>query len=534
MVYPNGRTINYDYGNDLTNTNAALDNAIGRLDAIVDGPNPGDAGQVLEQYSYLGLSTIVARNHPQTNISLTFVNSSGPGGDQYPGLDQFGRIVNQNWINSSTGAFIQDIFYSYDANSNSTGAYNRMNNTFSQYFAYDPLNRLSSYNQPGSPTQSWTLDSQGNWSSFTSNGSTQTQTANAQNQITSISGTAGTPAYDANGNMTTDQSGNTYIYNAWNQLVTAKNSAGTVIAQYSYDARGYRVTESYPLGGNGVAAGTVNYIYYDSQWQAIETRTNGTASSSVTSQMVWSAAYVNAAILQDTYSGSVIQPSSRVYFLQDANWSTTAIVGLVSGNWQVVQRYVYSPYGTITVLNADWSTPPAGTQPIVDNLYQGMALDPMTGLYYARNRNYSPSLGRWINQDPAGYINGANTYQFVESNPVNAVDPNGEVWQWLQNLWSLLTDAGKAAGKAAHYVPPSPVGEGLDACTALADSGNVIIFDQWQNRYSFVQKYGGNPDTDPLAAGLYNIYNGNPLTPQQQQAVTSWYNTGIPPPVGQP
>ena len=39
-----------------------------------------------------------------------------------------------------------------------------------------------------------------------------------------------------------------------------------------------------------------------------------------------------------------------------------------------------------------------------------------------RNRNYDPSLGRWINQDPAGYINGANTYQCVESNPVNAVD----------------------------------------------------------------------------------------------------------------
>lgn len=86
---------------------------------------------------------------------------------------------------------------------------------------------------------------------------------------------------------------------------------------------------------------------------------------------------------------------------------------------------------------------------------------------------------------------------------------------------------------AAHYVPPSPVGEGLDACTAMADSGNIIIYDQWRNRYTLVQEYGGNPDTDPLAAGLYNIYNGNPLTPQQQQAVTSWYN-GHPPPIGQP
>ena len=87
MVYPNGRTIDYNYSG--TNLNSALDNAIGRLDSISDSTNSGDAGTVLEQYSYLGLSTIVARNHPQTNINLTFVNSSGPGGPEYPGLDQF-------------------------------------------------------------------------------------------------------------------------------------------------------------------------------------------------------------------------------------------------------------------------------------------------------------------------------------------------------------------------------------------------------------------------------------------------------------
>ncbi len=67
----------------------------------------------------------------------------------------------------------------------------------------------------------------------------------------------------------------------------------------------------------------------------------------------------------------------------------------------------------------------ASTVPMVNNLYQGMALDPATGLYYERARWYSPSLGTWISQDPAGYINGANTYQFVESNPAGAVDPWG-------------------------------------------------------------------------------------------------------------
>ena len=58
--------------------------------------------------------------------------------------------------------------------------------------------------------------------------------------------------------------------------------------------------------------------------------------------------------------------------------------------------------------------------------YQGMTLDAVTGLYYARNRNYSPSLGVWISQDPLQYVNGANTYQFVESGPVGNVDPWGE------------------------------------------------------------------------------------------------------------
>ncbi len=434
MVYPNGRTINYNYGDTggvlMNNNNAMLDQAIGRLDGIVDGANSGDAGTVLEQYSYLGLSTIVARNHPQTGINLTLVGTSGSigsGGDQYVGLDRFGRVVNQNWVNTSTGQSTDNFTYSYDANSNVTAKNNLLNTAYSETYAYDQLNRLTAVTRGGASYQSWGLDAQGNWSSFTSNGSTQTRTANGQNQITSISGTAATPTYDANGDMTTDQNGDTLVYDAWNRLVEVKNASGQVVAQYTYDARGYRVTESYPIGGNGVAPATTNYIYYDSSWQAIEVRTNGTAASNVASQTVWSAAYINAPVLQDPYVAGVLVPDSRLYFQQDANWNTTAVVGYdaTTGTWGVLQRYVYSPYGNLLILNADFSTPPAGTMAMVNNLYQGMSLDPITGLYYERARWYSPSLGMWISQDPLQYINGANTYQFVGSDPVEAVDPGG-------------------------------------------------------------------------------------------------------------
>jgi RHS repeat-associated protein len=84
------------------------------------------------------------------------------------------------------------------------------------------------------------------------------------------------------------------------------------------------------------------------------------------------------------------------------------------------------PTGDTAILNADFRTPSAGTQPISDYLYQGMTLDAVTGLYYERFRNYSPSLGTWISQDPLQYVNGANTYQFVESSPVGKVDAAGE------------------------------------------------------------------------------------------------------------
>ena len=293
--------------------------------------------------------------------------------------------------------------------------------------ANERLDRLTAVTRGGAAYQSWNLDSQGNWSSSTTGGVTQTRTANAQNQITSITGTTGTPAYDSNGNMTTDQNGNKLVYDAWNRLISVSNSAGAVIAQYSYDARGHAISVTYPQGANGLPAGTTNYIYYDSQWQVLEVRTGGTAASNVTEQMVWSAAYVNAAVLQDSYYNGVLQANQRLYFLQDANWNTTAVVGFNStaGTWGVTQRYVYSSYGSLTVLNADWSATPTGTASLVNNLYQGMALDPVTGLYNERARWYSPSLGTWISQDPLSYVNGANTYQFVMGNPITLVDPSG-------------------------------------------------------------------------------------------------------------
>jgi uncharacterized protein RhaS with RHS repeats len=39
--------------------------------------------------------------------------------------------------------------------------------------------------------------------------------------------------------------------------------------------------------------------------------------------------------------------------------------------------------------------------------------------------SYSSTLGRWIQQDPAGYVDGVNAYQYVRGSPTTLVDPSG-------------------------------------------------------------------------------------------------------------
>lgn len=47
--------------------------------------------------------------------------------------------------------------------------------------------------------------------------------------------------------------------------------------------------------------------------------------------------------------------------------------------------------------------------------------------------SYHPTLGRWLERDPSGYVDGADLYQYVRSNPIGLTDPMGlaseaELW----------------------------------------------------------------------------------------------------------
>ena len=246
MTYPNGRVLNYNY-------NTGIDNSISRLSSI------SDSSATLEAYTYLGLGTVVKRAHPQPGVDLTYIKqtgeSNGDAGDQYTGLDRFGRVVDQRWIVASTGVATDRFQYGYDQNSNVMFRNNLVNTSFGELYhasgagnGYDGLNQLTAFSrgvlsQSGtmldtisspSHSQSYAMDAQGNFTNVTTDGSSQNRTQNQQNQITSITGVT-TPGYDANGNTTSDQNGKTLVFDAWNRLVAYKNG-GTTLVSYSYDA----------------------------------------------------------------------------------------------------------------------------------------------------------------------------------------------------------------------------------------------------------------------------------------------------------
>ena len=85
--------------------------------------------------------------------------------------------------------------------------------------------------------QSWSLDAIGNWTADTggANGS-ETRSSNADNEIVSSNGTTNeSPTYDHNGNMTYDGVNNTYVYDAWNRIVSMKQGA-TALENRTYYA----------------------------------------------------------------------------------------------------------------------------------------------------------------------------------------------------------------------------------------------------------------------------------------------------------
>ena len=146
------RTLTYFYDNGLDATISRLSSIGQEGDQMTLPPTPPT---YFEVYDYLGLATVVGRRHPEADVDLVYYSdpttgTTGDAGDQYIGLDRFGRIADQRWVDSSSSGVDLDRYqYGHDRNGNRLYEENLLDSSKSELYhdggGYDKLDRLTSF-----------------------------------------------------------------------------------------------------------------------------------------------------------------------------------------------------------------------------------------------------------------------------------------------------------------------------------------------------------------------------------------------------
>jgi RHS repeat-associated protein len=76
-------------------------------------------------------------------------------------------------------------------------------------------------------------------------------------------------------------------------------------------------------------------------------------------------------------------------------------------------------------------------------LYRGYWYDKHLGIYHVRHRAYDPAIQRWLQPDPAMFIDGMNVYAYCGNEPFAMYDPMG---LWGENWGTSVANGGGGAG----------------------------------------------------------------------------------------
>jgi RHS repeat-associated protein len=282
------------------------------------------------------------------------------------------------------------------------------NLVLTQTYSYDPLNRLQTASEDGSPswTQTYDIDRCGNravrsgsyiptanigLTPLSANSTDFSAFNQATNRLSNTIQAQSSVQYDAAGNLTRDAAGRTMAYDAENRLVNFNSGAG----QYSYDGEGRRVKK---LDG----AGTTVFVY-NVTGQLIAEYTSGTPSGGGTS------------------------------YLTSDHLGSTRVVTKSDGT--VKARYDYLPFGEEVESNIGGrnSVSGYGGADSTKQKFTQKERDNESGLDYFGARYYSSPQGRFTSVDNPRYAKATdpqtwNLYAYVRNGPLNKIDPDGRNW----------------------------------------------------------------------------------------------------------
>jgi RHS repeat-associated protein len=298
---------------------------------------------------------------------------------------------NENgWLSSITADHgIMSLEMTYDPVGNMTERKDILNADHTETYGYDVINQLISFRRGTTVDKSYQFDLLGNRIKILENGIATTYASNNVNAYTSITDSqVFTPEYDENGNLLRDAN-NKYAYDFNNHLIYSG------VTEYKYDALGRRVSKG-------------NTCYYYMGDRLVEEIINSEPISHLYGNDI------DEALL-------IINGANTFFYHVDHIGS---VVSVTDSDGKLAEKVEYDAYGMPSFIDASGNELESS---VIGNniLFTGREFDSETGLYYYRARSMSPSLGRFMQKDPLGYINGPNDYEYVSNVPTKFSDPYG-------------------------------------------------------------------------------------------------------------
>ena len=197
-----------------------------------------------------------------------------------------------------------------------------------------------------------------------------------------------------------------YGYDNRNRLVSAQDTTTSGVqmqATYVYDALGQRIEKDVWTRSAG---GTTTRFAYD----------GGEIWADLSSTNTLQTRYVRGDRVLEMLARIV--SGTAAWFLADRMGS---VRNVMDNTGAVIDTITYDGYGNITS-----ETSPANGGKYK---YDGYRLDAETGLLRpdpTKGRYYSPTIGRWMNEDPIGFdAQDMNLWRYARNNPTNLTDYSG-------------------------------------------------------------------------------------------------------------
>jgi len=346
-------------------------------------------------------------------------------------------------------------------------------------------------------SQSWTgLDPRGNWTEFHESPvglpeQIDFRNHNAVNQISEIEHHDGidigtlTPTHDDAGNLTFEprpggygptNGGLRYTYDEENRVTSIRRGGdNALVLEIKYDAIGRRVETIEHMNASGPPGAPQRTRHLYDGLQVVRDYICGMDNPPCSTwgsgrEYIWGDARrfpEPIAMIDYTPAGEVADQPEVFHYLRDV---LGTVVGLTDENGALVERYSSDPYGKTFIETWDATTQiwsPALASPLGNPfLWTGQRYDATTATYHFWARTYSPTLGRWLQQDPLGYVDSANLYQCVLSDPLWWIDPLG-----LKKVLRVYVDQPGSGGDRDPY----EFGDGGSKDKSGLDVGHTFV-----------------------------------------------------------